>query len=137
MPMEGNALVRLGSEKGEYQNYGGPVEMILGASSTSNKPGSLVYGNFTGAPGEKKGMQFTGTERTTGETGTGGWMYADLGSVTAATVNDLRKAIAVQQYYEALARGGSRYREQVQTLWDVVISDNAYRDWETDRKSVV
>lgn len=35
----------------------------------------------------------------------------------------MRKAVAVQQYYEALARGGSRYREQVKALWDVVISD--------------
>lgn len=51
------------------------------------------------------------------------YLGADLASVTAATINDLRKAVAVQQYYEALARGGSRYREQVQTLWDVVISD--------------
>lgn len=51
------------------------------------------------------------------------YLGADLGSVTAATINDLRKAVAVQQYYEALARGGSRYREQVQALWDVIISD--------------
>ena len=51
------------------------------------------------------------------------YLGADLASVTAATINDLRKAVAVQQYYEALARGGSRYREQVQALWNVVISD--------------
>lgn len=51
------------------------------------------------------------------------FLGADLSSITAATINDLRKAVAVQQYYEALARGGSRYREQVQALWDVVISD--------------
>lgn len=50
-------------------------------------------------------------------------MTADLSAVTAATINDLRNAVAVQQYYEALARGGSRYREQVQALWDVTISD--------------
>lgn len=59
----------------------------------------------------------TGTEHNTV------YLGADLASVTAATINDLRKAVAVQQYYEALARGGSRYREQVQALWDVVISD--------------
>lgn len=52
-----------------------------------------------------------------------GYLGADLSTVTAATINDLRKAVAVQQYYEALARGGSRYREQVQALWNVVISD--------------
>lgn len=51
------------------------------------------------------------------------YLGADLSDVTAATINDMRKAVAVQQYYEALARGGSRYREQVQALWDVVISD--------------
>lgn len=51
------------------------------------------------------------------------YLGADLDNVTATTINDLRKAVAVQQYYEALARGGSRYREQVQALWNVVISD--------------
>lgn len=123
LPMEGNAPIRLGDGNGGYQNFAGAVEMVLGAASASNVPGSLTYANFTGAPGEKKTMAFTGTERTSGEAGAGGWMYADLETVTAATINDLRKAVAVQQYYEALARGGSRYREQVQALWDVVISD--------------
>lgn len=56
------------------------------------------------------------------QTGTG-YLGADLASITAATINDLRNAVAVQQYYEALARGGSRYREQVKSLWNVVISD--------------
>lgn len=50
-------------------------------------------------------------------------MTADLSAVTAATINDLRNAVAVQQYYEALTRGGSRYREQIRALWDVTISD--------------
>lgn len=123
LPMTGNAPIRLGNINGEYQDYAGIVEMVLSEKSTSNKPGSLIYGNSIGTSGAKKAMEFTGKERTTGEVGTGGWMYADLASVSAATVNDLRKTIAVQQYYEALARGGSRYREQVQALWDVVISD--------------
>ena len=120
--MEGNAPIRLGNPEGTYLNFGGPVEMIVGAHG-DNTPGSLTYGNITGAPKEKQAMQFTGKERTSGEVGGGGWMYADLESVAAATVNDLRKAVAVQQYYEALARGGSRYREQVKALWNVVISD--------------
>lgn len=123
MPMEGNAPIRVGDPLGNYQDYTGSVEMVVGATSASNKAGSLAYVNRTGAPKEKKAVEFTGTERESGETGVGGWLYADLASVTAATVNDLRKAVAVQQYYEALARGGSRYREQVQALWDVVISD--------------
>lgn len=123
LPMTGNAPVRLGDNKGNYLNFPGAVELILSSTGTGNRPGTVTYGNITGAPGEKKVMEFTGAERTTGEIGTGGWMYADLESITATTINDLRKAVAVQQYYEALARGGSRYREQVQALWDVVISD--------------
>ena len=123
MPLTGNAPVRLGDRDANYLDFTGPVEMVLGKNSTSNVAGTLVYVNKTGQEKEKKAMQFTGTEKTSGAVGTGGWMYADLTSVTAATINDLRKAVAVQQYYEALARGGSRYREQVQALWDVVISD--------------
>lgn len=51
------------------------------------------------------------------------YLGADLAGVEATTINQLRQAISVQQYYEALARGGSRYREQVQAIWDVIISD--------------
>ena len=123
MPMEGNAPIRMGDSSGNYMDFAGAIEMVVGVSSTSNKAGSLAYSNNTGKPGEKKAIEFCGTEKVSNETGVGGWMYADLTSVTAATINDLRKAVAVQQYYETLARGGSRYREQVQALWDVVISD--------------
>lgn len=123
LPLTGNAPIRIGDNRGNYQHCSGTVEMVLGATSSANVPGRLAYGGITGAPGEKKIMEFTGRDSTSGEIGTGGWMYADLESVAATTINDLRKAVAVQQYYEALARGGSRYREQVQALWNVVISD--------------
>lgn len=51
------------------------------------------------------------------------WLGTDLSSIETATINQLRQAFAVQHYYEALARGGSRYREQVRTLFGVSISD--------------
>ena len=123
LPMQGNAPIRLGDKNLQYEDFPSPVQMVLGSTSVSNKPGSLAYTQETGAPGERKKLEFTGTEIVSGEAGAGGWMYADLASVTAATINELRNAIAVQQYYEAMARGGSRYREQVQALWDVTISD--------------
>jgi hypothetical protein len=44
-------------------------------------------------------------------------------STVNITINQLRQAFAVQHYYEALARGGSRYREQVRALFGVSISD--------------
>ena len=122
IPTTGNAPIRLGEKNGTYIDFPGPVTMVVDAHG-SNTAGSLAYTNATGAPGEKKAIEFTGTEKKNNETGAGGWMYADLANVTATTINELRKAVAVQQYYETLARGGSRYREQVQALWDVVISD--------------
>lgn len=121
VPITGNAPVRLGTTNGNYAEYKNPVEMMLSTSSAGNKPGTLTYVKATGSPNEKMQMEFTGTAN--GEYGTGGWMYADLANVTATTINDLRNAVAVQQYYETLARGGSRYREQVQALWNVTISD--------------
>lgn len=48
---------------------------------------------------------------------------ADLSSVTAINVNDLRLAIATQQFLERDARGGTRYIEQVWSHWRVKSSD--------------
>lgn len=50
-------------------------------------------------------------------------MQARLDNVEAATVNQLREAFAVQHYYEALARGGSRYREIIRSVFGTLISD--------------
>lgn len=70
----------------------------------------------------------TGATASGGNTPIQGNLYVNMaGDPTAtgaqATINQMRQAISVQQYYEALARGGSRYREQVQTIWNVIISD--------------
>ena len=62
------------------------------------------------------------TEQTGGES-VARYIATDLSSIEAATINQLRQAFAVQRYYEALARGGSRYREQVRALFGVSISD--------------
>jgi len=41
----------------------------------------------------------------------------------AMTINQLRQAFQVQKYYEQLARGGSRYREMIYSLFHTKISD--------------
>nr|WNN13120.1 MAG: major capsid protein [Microviridae sp.] len=58
-----------------------------------------------------------------GDNGTYHELYTDLSSVTAATINQLRQAFQVQKYYEQLARGGSRYREMIYSLFHTKISD--------------
>lgn len=45
------------------------------------------------------------------------------GSVVAATINDLRRAIALQRFYEISARAGSRYIETIMGHFNVRSSD--------------
>lgn len=118
LPMQGNAAVAL------YHDSNLTEIIDLSRDIYMNGTGEAIpkirqWPQMNGG----KTVLIDGATTSAGTTNTGGYLGADLGSVTATTINDLRKAVAVQQYYEALARGGSRYREQVQALWDVVISD--------------
>ena len=51
------------------------------------------------------------------------YLGTDLGSVTAATINELRQAIAVQHILERDARTGTRYKEILQGAWGVTSPD--------------
>lgn len=50
-------------------------------------------------------------------------LQADLSEATAATINQLRQAFAIQRFYEQAARTGSRYREIIKGHFDVEIGD--------------
>lgn len=50
-------------------------------------------------------------------------LVADLSGATAATLNDLRESIALQQLLEREARGGIRYVEILKSAWGVTSSD--------------
>lgn len=120
LPMEGNAPVGMykNLELTEYGTAGGKNSIYFNQKATdSYTPG--IMNNQSG----RRTSQVAGSSSSATHIGDVAYLGADLSAVTAATINDLRKAVAVQQYYEALARGGSRYREQVQALWDVTISD--------------
>lgn len=106
IPMEGNAPTKLYNNAELTTETPASTQLVLTANGSMQNFANVM--GVTGKDNDQIEMKFLGT---------------DLSAVTATTINDLRKAVAVQQYYEALARGGSRYREQVQALWDVVISD--------------
>lgn len=111
LPMEGNAAVKL------YQNT--ELTNEKSPSDTINLSDSGEIYNTAETTGRRPAIVSSTMLAQTKKA----YLGTDLGTITAATINDLRKAVTVQQYYEALARGGSRYREQVQALWNVVISD--------------
>lgn len=123
LPLSGNAPVGMYKdyELTQFGTVGGHTEIYLNQTlsgralapkiSNSQNPEDRGYGLVTGSSSSSTQVDDTA------------YLGTDLSRVTAATINDLRKAVAVQQYYEALARGGSRYREQIQALWGVTISD--------------
>lgn len=120
MPMQGNAKI----EAYEDENLNKKIELTGQLSLRWHTADASTQPTTYAGGWEKSGTSIIADVANGGSpTAKTYWIGADLASVTAATINDLREAIAVQQYYEALARGGSRYREQVRTLWDVTISD--------------
>ncbi len=54
---------------------------------------------------------------------TGGELYADLSTATAATVNDLRLAFQTQRLLERDARAGTRYIETIKAHFGVTVPD--------------
>lgn len=50
-------------------------------------------------------------------------LWADLSEASAATINELRQAVAIQDFYEAEARYGSRYTEFIRGIFGVTSPD--------------
>lgn len=122
LPMTGNAPVGLYQDSALtiFSTATGGHEIFLNQTLTGSGLAPSIKNTLD--PGKRTGV-VAGSSSPSEQVNDVAYLGANLNAVTAATINDLRKAVAVQQYYEALARGGSRYREQVQALWDVVISD--------------
>lgn len=120
LPMEGNA--RITGFTNDKFNERTPIYANSFHDGSTN-PGNIKDKLYAIAQDGTTGSAYLNIGKGTGTEHNVVYLGADLSSVSAATINELRNAIAVQQYYEAMARGGSRYREQVQALWNVTISD--------------
>jgi hypothetical protein len=111
LPMTGNAPIRaydgktVSEEAVYFKNY-----TILDESKTTT--------------GENSGdtWHIYGSNRE-GNNGVDQKLYTDLSNVTAATINELRQAIAVQHILERDARTGTRYKEYLQGAWGVTSPD--------------
>lgn len=124
VPLTGNATIYYGNSRtGKPYTVQNLIEDLEWTPQVNNT--ASITSNIWRAGGELTSIDTPARTIVTSKTPeTGGInLVADLSTVTATTINELRNAIAVQQYYEAMARGGSRYREQVQALWNVTISD--------------
>lgn len=61
--------------------------------------------------------------RAPGATTAANYLYADLSTATAATINELREAFSIQALYERDARGGTRYVELLKSHFGVTSPD--------------
>ena len=110
VPMGGTAAIHLYKDT-RLTERAGNVYGYIGANPFNSEPYTMFDNDKTvGVPKviNKSEENFLG---------------ADLSNVSATTINQLRQAFQVQKYYEQLARGGSRYREMIYSLFHTKISD--------------
>lgn len=100
---EDNNMTTINEARDDY--YAGSV-MATGKDNRHFKPGQILYGDTSSAA-----------------SGDGFPLGVNLNEISATTINQLRQAFQVQKYYEQLARGGSRYREMIYSLFHTKISD--------------
>lgn len=115
LPLSGNAAIKMYNSGGAGLNEESqPTEIWMNKNSTV---GSLMQLN------KESAVIASGMSNQGGGDIIARYLAADLGSVQAATINQLRQAFQVQKYYEECARGGTRYREIIRSLFGTTISD--------------
>lgn len=117
IPLTGNAPVNLYNDTTlKNLNVTGLKFVSVAEGGYTTEPG--MYNSTTG----QKPILVTGKDDETNEAESYA-MGVNLNSIQATTINQLRQAFQVQKYYEELARGGSRYREMIYSLFHTKISD--------------
>ena len=130
IPLAGNAPIRLYDQT--------RTNAITGYGTNRNSKENAILGDtgllkmeFNYKPTNAKDKPYTaqmnaGTGKVFGTADFGSniaGVAADLSSVTAATINELRQAIAVQHIFERDARTGTRYKEILKGAWGVTSPD--------------
>lgn len=96
------------------------MKAIAAEVGIEGNPFIAPYWDIGEGPYKDKGLAMTAS--SSGATG-GINLGADLSNATAATINELRQAIAVQHILERDAQTGTRYKEILQGAWGVTSPD--------------
>ena len=117
LPMNGNAAIK---------PYDLATNKELGWQGTDNQHPVSDFQFSTPEEGEilNYTKDFIGTTRGTSGGSKTVALRADLSSVTAATINQLRQAFQIQKLLEKDARGGTRYREVLREHFGVISPDS-------------
>ena len=102
-----------------------------GPLSNHQRYGLYLYTNGPSSPTNYAGFRADSSgeadQPTINIIGTNLRATADLSGATAISLSDLRQGAAIQQVYEILARGGSRYREFVASFFGIE-AENPFND---------
>lgn len=116
LPLSGNAIVKTSST----ELFTGAQSQMIMRNVTGNFPAALS----TMAVSTAGATQYTSTAPGTVTSSLYPTnLYADLASVSAATINQLRQSFQIQRLLERDARGGTRYTEIVRAHFGVISPD--------------
>ena len=93
---------------------------LVGHNTLSNDAFSLVNSPYNV---DQFHTAFTNSDRIKPGQSRNTYVFADLSSATAVTINSLRQAFQLQRYYEKDARGGTRYIEKIKSHFGVTSPD--------------
>lgn len=110
LPLASEAPVSLKTTNGSNFTNGINFEITYTGNATSN-----VGPTGTAHPLSSSGA-WSGTSQPA-------QLYADLSNATAATINQLRQAFAIQALYEKDSRGGTRYIEVIRSHFGITSPD--------------
>lgn len=122
LPLSGDAPIKYGDADGKPLNW--PDDLVRGDGTRSNlmnygaldtdpHVGNLVAVGDSSDMDEQHYLSLDNSKN----------LRADLSDVTAATVNELRRAVRLQEWLEKNARSGARYIEQILSHFGVRSSD--------------
>lgn len=124
LPLGGSAPL-VGSPSVKIDQSGGRLGAGFAAFNFNGEGETNVPMNVI--PSNSSGSEITGDFATSGLVSLtvplSGNASADLSGATAVTINELRRANALQRWLEANARGGSRYIEMLKSHFGVVSDD--------------
>lgn len=113
LPMQGNAELKLYTLDGNSE--------ITWPKPSSTAATLSGFTEILKINGSQTGLRVDANR--SGSTNTG-MLKADMSSVTAATINQLRQAFQIQKLLEKDARGGTRYREVLREHFGVISPDS-------------
>lgn len=121
LPMTGSVPIGFyNPSTGDVTTKTNKMKAIASEVGIETNPFYANYWDMGDGPYRDKGLALTASSNGT----TGGInLGADLSNATAATINELRQAIAVQHILERDARTGTRYKEILQGAWGVTSPD--------------